>query len=167
MECKKVDKEHKLAVKDSGRHLPGSFIYTVTSWNRHCSPKGWYYFIHLRHKEENVWREVQRPLQGRSVSKQQRKDLHPHQPFWLRGGEFAYQAGESGLTPGSGRSPGEGNGNPLQYSCLGNPMDRGAWWATVHGVTKQLDTTEWLNNTNNQSVCLRLRGFPGCGDFQY
>ena len=38
--------------------------------------------------------------------------------------------------PGSGRSPGEGNGNPLQYSCLENPMDGGAWWATVHGVTK-------------------------------
>jgi len=43
--------------------------------------------------------------------------------------------------PGSGRSPGEGNGNPLKYSCLGNPMDRGAWWATVHGVAKELDTT--------------------------
>ena len=41
-----------------------------------------------------------------------------------------------GSIPGSGRSPGEGNGNPLQYSYLGNPMDRGAWWATVHGVTK-------------------------------
>ena len=41
--------------------------------------------------------------------------------------------------PGSGRSPGEGNGNPLQYSCLGNPMDRGAWQATVHGVTKRHD----------------------------
>ena len=38
--------------------------------------------------------------------------------------------------PGSRRSPGEGNGNPLQYSCLGNPMDRGAWWATVYGVAK-------------------------------
>ena len=38
--------------------------------------------------------------------------------------------------------PGEGNGNPLQYSCRGNPMDRGAWWATVHGVTKESDTTE-------------------------
>ena len=41
-----------------------------------------------------------------------------------------------GSIPGSGRVPGEENGNPLQYSCLGNPMDRGAWWATVHGVTK-------------------------------
>ena len=43
---------------------------------------------------------------------------------------------EEGLIPRSGRSPGEGNGNPLQYSCLGNPMDRGAWWATVHEVAK-------------------------------
>ena len=43
---------------------------------------------------------------------------------------------DQGLTPGSGRSPGEGNGNPLQYSCLENPMDRGAWWATVHGAAK-------------------------------
>ena len=46
-------------------------------------------------------------------------------------------AGDTGSIPGSGRSPGEGNGNPFQYSCLGNPMDRGAWWATVHGITKK------------------------------
>ena len=45
-------------------------------------------------------------------------------------------AGNPGSTPGLGRSPGEGNGNPLQYSCLKNPMDGGAWWATVHGLTK-------------------------------
>ena len=45
-------------------------------------------------------------------------------------------AGDLGSIPGSGRSPGEGNGNPLQYSCLENSTDRGAWWATVHGVTK-------------------------------
>ena len=44
--------------------------------------------------------------------------------------------GEMGLIPVSGRSPGEGNGNPLQYSCLDNPMDRGNWQATIHGVTK-------------------------------
>ena len=44
--------------------------------------------------------------------------------------------GDLGSILGSGRSPGEGNGNPLQYSCLENSMDRGAWWATVHGVTK-------------------------------
>ena len=45
-------------------------------------------------------------------------------------------AGEMGSIPELGRSPGEGNGNPLQYSCLGNPMGREAWWATVHGVAK-------------------------------
>ena len=45
-------------------------------------------------------------------------------------------AGDTGLFPGSGRSPGGGNGNPLQYSCLENPMDRGAWWATVQGVKR-------------------------------
>ena len=46
-------------------------------------------------------------------------------------------AGNTGMIPGSGRSPGEGNGNPLQYSCMGNPKERGAWWwATFHGVSK-------------------------------
>ena len=53
-------------------------------------------------------------------------------------------AGDVGSIPGLGRSPGEGNGNPLQYSCLGNPTDRGTWWNTVHGVA-ELDLTERLN----------------------
>ena len=48
----------------------------------------------------------------------------------------AHNAGNLGSIPGLGRSPGEGNGNPLQYSCLENSMDGGAWWATVHAVTK-------------------------------
>ena len=48
----------------------------------------------------------------------------------------AGDAGDLGSIPGSGRSPGEGNGNPLQYSCLENPMDRRAWWATVHEVER-------------------------------
>ena len=50
-------------------------------------------------------------------------------------------AGDMGLTPGLGRSLDEGNGNPLQYPCLGNPTDRGAWWAVVPGVTKESDMT--------------------------
>ena len=50
-------------------------------------------------------------------------------------------AGDMGSIPGLGRSPGEGNGNPLQYSCLGNPMDRGAWRATVHRVEKEFGMT--------------------------
>ena len=58
-----------------------------------------------------------------------------------------------GSIPGSGRSPGEGNSNPLQNSCLENPMGRGAWRATVHGVTKGLDTTYWPNN-NSISTCV-------------
>jgi len=52
------------------------------------------------------------------------------------GKESTCSTGDMGLIPGSGRSPGKGNGNPLQYSCLGNHMDRGAWWATVHWVTR-------------------------------
>ena len=52
------------------------------------------------------------------------------------GKESAWNAGDPDSTPGSGRSPGEGNGNPLQYSCWAKPMDRGAWQATVHGVAK-------------------------------
>ena len=48
----------------------------------------------------------------------------------------AADATEAGSIPGLGRSPGRGNGNPLQYSCVENPMDRGAWWATVHGTAE-------------------------------
>ena len=55
----------------------------------------------------------------------------------------ACNAGDLGSIPGLGISPGEGNGNPLQYSCLENPMDGGAWWATVHGVTK---SQAWLSD---------------------
>ena len=54
-----------------------------------------------------------------------------------------------GSIPGLGRSP--GNGNTLHYSCLENPMDRGAWWATVHGFEKELDTTERLSNKFEKS----------------
>ena len=53
-----------------------------------------------------------------------------------KGKESACNAGDLSSIPGLGRSPGEENGYPLQYSCLGNPMDRGAWWATVHGVAR-------------------------------
>ena len=68
-------------------------------------------------------------------------------PGGSEGKETACNAGDLGTIPGSGRSPGGGNGNPLQYSCLENPMDRGAWWATVHGVAKsqtQLSNEHYL-----------------------
>ena len=56
--------------------------------------------------------------------------------------------GHAGSIPGSGRSHGEGNGNPLQYSCMGNLMEKGAWQAIVQGIAKDLGTTSWLNNIN-------------------
>ena len=59
-----------------------------------------------------------------------------------------FKARNEGSIPGSGRSLGEGNGNPFQYSCLGNPMDRGAWWATVSGVAKEPYTTYKLIKNN-------------------
>ena len=62
-------------------------------------------------------------------------------PWWLSSKESPANAGNTGVIPGSGRSPRGGNGSPLQCSCLGNPMDRGAWWATVHEVTSRL----WLS----------------------
>ena len=71
-------------------------------------------------------------------------------PWWLSGKESTWTAGDArdvGVIPGSGRFPGEGNGNPLQYSCLENPMDRGVWWVTVHGVAKSRDMTEQLKLT--------------------
>ena len=65
-------------------------------------------------------------------------------------------AGDVGSIPGLGRSPGEGKGYPLQYSCLGNPMDRGAWQATVHRVSKGSDVTR-LNNSTVMRSTLRFR----------
>ena len=67
-------------------------------------------------------------------------------PQRFSGKEPACSVEDQGLIPASGRSPGEGNGNPLQYSCLENATDRGAWWATVHGGLKESDMTELLNH---------------------
>ena len=72
----------------------------------------------------------------------------------------AYNAGDPGVIPGSGRSPGEGNGTPLQDSCLENPMDRRAWWATVQGVAKSwtrlsnFTFTFWKLKSGNSEVSL-------------
>ena len=72
-------------------------------------------------------------------------------PTFPGGSEAARSAGNPGLIPGLGKSPGEGNGNPLQYPCLENSTDRGAWLATAHGVTKSLtrlsDWAPWTNWT--------------------
>ena len=75
-------------------------------------------------------------------------------PDGSEGKASACNVGDQGLIPGLGRSPGEGNGNPLQYSCLENPMDGGAWWATVHGVAKSRTRLSDFTFTFFQ-------GFPG------
>ena len=64
------------------------------------------------------------------------------------GKESACNAGDLGSIPGSGRSPGEGNGNMLQYSCLQNSMDRGVWWSTVHGVSKSWAQLKQLSTSS-------------------
>ena len=69
-------------------------------------------------------------------------------------------AGDTRLIPRLRRSPGKGNGNPCQYSCLGNSMNRGAWWPTVHGVAKELDLetiTILLIHKNSRSKCIFLK----------
>ena len=67
------------------------------------------------------------------------------------GKESACNTGNLNSIPGSGRSPGEGNGNPVQYSCLRNPMDRGAWWATVHKVEKRRTGLKKLGTTMQET----------------
>ena len=77
-------------------------------------------------------------------------------PRWLSGKESACNAGDPDLIPGSWRSPGEGNGNPFQYSCLENPMDGGAWYATLDGVAKN---QTWLSDFTSLEHSLTLPFF--------
>ena len=84
----------------------------------------------------SIWEKIHSPNQGLLL--------------WLRNKESTCSAGTTGDTgsvPGLGRSPGGGNGNPLQYPCLENPMDRGAWWATVRGVTKSQTRLKQLSSS--------------------
>ena len=84
--------------------------------------------------------------------------VHPGFPRWLSVKESACNAGDS-FNPWVAKTPRVGNGNPLQGSCLRNPKDRGARRATVHGVTKELDTTQCLNSNNSVSPC-SSQSFP-------
>ena len=84
----------------------------------------------------------------------------PGLPRRLSNKESACSAQDKRLIPGSGRSPGGGHGNPLQYSRLENRMDRGAWWATVHGVTKSQTRLKGLSMRARSSKLATLRGAP-------
>ena len=96
--------------------------------------------------------------------------LLPHSQGFLGGSgvkDLPANAGNNrgmGLIPGSGRSPGVRNGNALQYSCLGNPMDRGAWWAAVHGVTKSR-TQLTTHAPHSCSSCQTCRVSPRAENF--
>ena len=94
-------------------------------------------------------------------------------PWWLSCKKSACNAGEAGSIPGLERSPGEGNGNPLQHSCLGNPMNRGAWQATVLGVVRvghnlvtkppqdaEKDMAFWMRK-NEENLMAQFIGFEG------
>ena len=103
----------------------------------------------LRLAAEISWRKSQRPakeilhkitLLNSRVTSLMTNNLRGL-PRWLRGKEPTCHAGDRRSVPGSRRPPGEGNGNPLQCCSLENPMDRGAWRATVHGLAKELGTT--------------------------
>ena len=78
--------------------------------------------------------------------KSSQTDMAPNFKEGFPGGSIVknkpVNAGDTGLSPGSDKFPREGYGNPLQYPCLENPMDRGAWWATVHGVEKQTQLSD-------------------------
>ena len=85
--------------------------------------------------------------------------LHLGIPRWLSGKESACNAGDAGSTPGSGRSPGGEHGSPLQYSCLENLVDRGAWWAIVYRVTRSWTWLTWLSvHTNTHRPFHRYHG---------
>ena len=73
---------------------------------------------------------------------------------WLSGKENTCSIGDVGGIPGLGRSPGEGNSNLLQYSCLENPRDRGAWWAAIYGVAQSRTWLKWLSSSSSQYSCL-------------
>ena len=79
-------------------------------------------------------------------------------PRWLSVKESAWQSRRHSSIPGSGRSPGGGNGNPLQHPYLGNPMDRGTWWATVHGMAK--DQTQLSNWTHTHAFMFVWNSIP-------
>ena len=127
-------------------------------------PRVWAWMRLQAGKPSHAWRRWQR-LQGRELPRPHPAALFiwlfirilcyfPGLPWWLSSKEPTCSAGDTSLIPTSGRFPGRGNGNPFQDSCLKNPMDTGAWEATVHGVTKSWTRLKRLSMafTNNSQL---------------
>ena len=87
---------------------------------------------------------------------------------WFNGKESSYQTGDMYLIPGLRRLAGEENGNPLQYCCLENPMDKGGWWAIIYGVTKcQTQFSDWTTTCESGTCKWNLGWRQGAGDHQH
>ena len=86
-------------------------------------------------------------------------------PWWLSGKESTCKVGDVGSIPGLGRAPGGGNGNPVQHSCLENPLDRGAWWATVYKVAKSWSRLKQLSTHVHALLPKLSSGKNQCGPF--
>ena len=101
----------------------------------------YFFLIEGNQKDNNLAQQYIHTLSGK---KKDQDFLNPNHKVWsFPGGSVINppdNEGDAASIPGSGRSPGEGYGNPLQYYCLENSMNRGAWWAKVHGVTKESST---------------------------
>ena len=131
--------------REMALHFSASLRY---AWRPATVILHWWWCMALRNEPENEFTGVFNVLEWKSEEKNE-DDI-----IMLRGlcrrlsdKESACSAGDISLISGLVRSPGEGNGNPLQYSCLGNPMDRGAWQAPVHGVAKsQTRLSDWAQH---------------------
>ena len=99
----------------------------MESWNQHI--------LNLKSNKSN------KGVEYLYINSHTKKYFPMSVPWWLGGKKSTCNAGDASLIPGSERSPGEGNGNSLQYSYLGNLMDRGAWRTIVHGVSRESDIT--------------------------
>ena len=127
-----------------GRFCAQIHILTISMENVGLKSWKWYYNLDMQDKKDTGNGRPKSRNWGQEVGVYLRHRGFLYS-FWqpLFNNQSACSAGDQSAIPGSGKSPGEGNGNPLQYSCLENPMDGGAWQATVHGVAK---SRTWLND---------------------
>ena len=123
------------------------------SHNHHCLFRPGHK-VKERKKGEKTWLECS---EGRNITLATSNSFWKQVQYKFPGGSdgkaSVCNVGDRGSIPGPGRSPGEGNGSPLQYSCLGNPMDRGAWQAIIHGVAKSQTRLSDFTYGINQQVC--------------